>query len=166
MNQRFRGLPFVKSPKPVILGLGNLLLRDEGLGIHIVQRLMREDIAEYTELVDGGTDALSLLGIVEAADRLLIIDAINTGSPPGTIRLIQSQEIPLILTSSMSPHQIGFSEVLTLAKLRGRLPAHSLLVGIEPQSLDWGTELTPLLAQRVPEIVGLVYQQINDWVFK
>lgn len=154
----------MKKIKPVILGLGNPLFQDEGLGIHLIHRLMNEEISEQVDLIDGGTDALALLGIVEEAEYLLIIDAINGNSSPGTVGRLEGQEIPLFLTGKMSAHQIGFQEVLALGRLRGRLPAHLVLMGVQPQSLDWGTELTPTVYASLPRLTEMVYEQINRWM--
>ncbi|MEN6461887.1 MAG: HyaD/HybD family hydrogenase maturation endopeptidase [Syntrophomonas sp.] len=150
--------------KPIILGLGNPLFQDEGLGIHVIHRLMNEDISNRAELIDGGTDALALLGLVEEAEYLLIIDAINGDDIPGSVRRFAGQEIPFFLSSRMSPHQIGFQEVLALARMRGRLPDHIVLLGVEPLSLDWGTKLTTPVAASLPQLTKMIYEQINSWV--
>jgi hydrogenase maturation protease len=150
--------------KPVILGLGNPLFQDEGLGIHVIHQLLNEEISDQVDLTDGGTDALALLGIVEEAEYLLIIDAVTSNSAPGTISRREGQEIPLFLSVKMSPHQIGFQEVLTLARLRGRLPASMVLMGVQPQSLDWGTELTSTVSGSLPRLTEMVYEQIKSWV--
>lgn len=149
--------------KPVILGLGNPLFQDEGLGIHLIHQLMQEELDDRADLIDGGTDALSLLGIVEEAQYLLIIDAVNADQPAGRIQYIVGQDIPLLMSDKMSAHQIGFQEVLTLASLRGRLPCHMALIGVQPQSLDWGTELSPPVASTLTTVKEMVYAQIDFW---
>lgn len=150
--------------KPVILGLGNPLFSDEGVGIHLIQRLMHEEISEKADLIDGGTDALSLLGIVEESEHLLVIDAIDGDEPPGSLYCLENEQISMRLEKRMSAHQIGFQEVLTLARLRGRLPAQIILLGIQPQSLDWGTELTSTAAGALPQLRTMIYDQIENWV--
>ena len=150
--------------KMVVLGLGNPLFQDEGLGIHFVHQLMQEEIDERVELIDGGTDALALLGVVEEAEYLLIIDAIDGEQPPGSIQQISGENIPRLVAGRVSAHQIGFQEVLALASLRGRLPAHIVLIGVQPQSLDWGTELSPPVATTLPLLTEMVYAQINSWI--
>lgn len=150
--------------RPVILGLGNILFQDEGVGIHLVHQLMQEAIALKTEIIDGGTEALSLLGIVEAAEKLLVIDAISDSEPPGTVKVVPGEEVPLALALTTSVHQIGFQEVLALAQLRGRLPAQMVLIGVEPQTIGWGMELTPLIAEQLPRVKAMIYQQINNWL--
>ncbi len=149
--------------KPVILGLGNPLFQDEGLGIHLIHQLMQEEINNRADLIDGGTDALSLLGIVEEAQYLLIIDAINADQPIGTIMYVSGQDIPLLMSEKVSAHQIGFQDVLSIASLRGRLPSHMVLIGVQPQSLDWGTELSPPVAGTLDTVKKMVYEQIDCW---
>lgn len=149
--------------KPVVLGLGNLLFQDEGLGIHVIHQLMREDIARQADLLDGGTDSLALLTIVEESRYLLIIDAIDGAGPPGTIQVLEGDGIPLLLSSRLSPHQIGFQEVLALARLRGKTPPHTMLIGVQPRSLDWGTDLSPEVVRALPRVKTMIYRQIDRW---
>ncbi|MGI5880477.1 MAG: HyaD/HybD family hydrogenase maturation endopeptidase [Syntrophomonadaceae bacterium] len=151
--------------KPIILGLGNPLFRDEGLGIHLIHQLMQEGFHMQAELIDGGTDALSLLGIVENTDYLLVVDAIDNNLPAGTILQISGEEIPLFTTEKMSAHQIGFQDVLALASLRKNLPAHFILIGVQPESLDWGTDLTPPVAKTFPFLKNMIREHINSWNF-
>lgn len=146
--------------KPVILGLGNPLFQDEGVGIHVILQLMQEDLAQQADLIDGGTDALTLLGVVEEAENLIIIDAIDGGHDPGTLQVLQGEEIPLLLSSKISPHQIGFQEVLSLANLRGKSPSRVVLIGVQPESLEWGTELTPKVAQTIPRIRTMIHEML------
>jgi hydrogenase maturation protease len=127
---------------------------------------MNEEISDRAELIDGGTNALALLGLVEEAEYLLIIDAVAADSSPGSVIRREGLEIPLFSTERMSAHQIGFQEVLALARLRGRFPAHMVLIGVQPQSLDWGTELTPTVSASLPCLTEMVYEQINSWIAK
>lgn len=157
-----RGIPMTKT-KPVILGLGNPLFQDEGLGVYCIARLAEAGIHEKAELVDGGTDALALLGVVEEASLLLVIDAIAADAPAGTICRVSGEEIPLLTSGRMSAHQIGFQEVLALASLRGKSPAELVLIGVQPESLDWGTELTPAVTATIPVLVEMVQQQLAAW---
>ena len=150
--------------KPVVLGLGNPLFQDEGLGIHMIHQLMHEKSNEQAEFIDGGTDALALLGVIEEAEHLLVIDAIDGGYPPGTIRQLAGAEIPLLVTGRMSAHQVGFQEVLALAGLRGKLPAHIVLLGVQPQSFDWGTELSHPVAETLPCLADMVNEQLDAWL--
>jgi len=153
----------IKNPRPVIMGLGNPLFQDEGLGIHVINELMISDLFERAELIDGGTDGLALLGVVEDAHRLIVIDAIDGGFKPGTVRQLQDQEISLLTRGKLSAHQLGFQEVLALAQMRGKYPQHLVLIGVQPQTLEWGTSLSPEVASVVPQVINMIYAQIAEW---
>jgi len=153
----------IERRKPVVLGLGNPLFQDEGLGIHVIYELMKGQLAEQAELIDGGTDGLALLNTVEEAQQLLVIDAIDGGLAPGTIKRWQGDQIKLSAGSKISPHQLGFQEVLALAKMRGKMPSQMVLIGVQPRSLDWGTRLTAVTALTVPQIMDMVRKQIDTW---
>jgi hydrogenase maturation protease len=124
----------LERKRPVVLGLGNPLFQDEGLGIHVIHQLMQGSLAEKADLVDGGTDGLMLLGTVEAAQHLLVIDAIDGGFPPGTIKQWEAEQIPLFTYGKISPHQLGFQEVLALARMRSKFPEQMILLGVHHRS--------------------------------
>jgi len=153
----------IKKSRPVVMGLGNPLFQDEGLGIHVINELMAGDLGARAELIDGGTDGLTLLGAVEDAKHLIVIDAIDGGLRPGTIKQLQNEEINHFARAKLSAHQLGFQEVLALAQMRGRYPEHIVLIGVQPQSLDWGTQLTSVVSRAVPQVMDMVYKQINYW---
>lgn len=136
----------------LVLGIGNILWADEGFGVRVVERLAEAWAfpADVT-LMDGGTQGLYLLPHIETADALLVIDAIDYGLPPGTLRLIRDGDVPAFLgAKKMSLHQTGFQEVLATAQLTGRCPAHLRLVGVQPAVLDdYGGGLTELVAAQV-----------------
>jgi hydrogenase maturation protease len=150
--------------KIVVLGLGNPLFQDEGLGIHMINQLMQETTYAQVELVDGGTDALALLNVVEETDHLLVIDAIDGDHLPGTVRKLSGMDIPRLFSRRMSVHQIDFQETLALAALRGRLPQHLILFGVQPHCLDWGTELSPPVRNALPELTAQVNAQLDAWL--
>lgn len=113
-----------RLPHIVVLGIGNLLWADEGFGVRCVEALQqRYTFAEHVELIDGGTQGLYLVQHVQAADKLLILDAIDYGLPPGTLKEVRNDEVPRFLgAKKMSLHQTGFQEVLALAQLTGASP--------------------------------------------
>lgn len=150
--------------KLIILGLGNPLFQDEGLGVHVIHQLMHEEMNNRIELIDGGTDGLGLLEIVERADYLIIVDAIDGNLTAGTVKKLDASQIPLIITKKLSPHQFSFQEVLALAHLRNKVPQKMILIGVQPKSLDWGTELTREVAAVVPVIINLIYKEIEKWL--
>lgn len=154
----------MKRNKIMVLGLGNPLFQDEGLGIHMIAQLRRDLINEQVELVDGGTDGLTLLNVVEDTDHLLVIDAVDGDDPPGTVRKLSGRDIPMLVSGRISVHQLGFQETLALAALRGRLPQHLVLLGVQPQCLDWGTQLSPPVAKALPDLTVLIHEQLHEWM--
>ena len=152
------------SAQPVVMGLGNPLFQDEGLGIHVINQLMMSDLGNRAELIDGGTDGLALLGTVEKARRLIVIDAIDGGFRPGTIKKLQDQEIRVLARGRISAHQLGFQEVLALAQMRGQFPQYLVLIGVQPQTMEWGTSLSVEVANVIPQVINMVNMQIDKWL--
>ncbi|MDR2011902.1 MAG: HyaD/HybD family hydrogenase maturation endopeptidase [Rhodanobacter sp.] len=122
----------------VVLGIGNLLWADEGFGVRCLQRLAAGyEFPPSVQLIDGGTQGLYLLPLVQEAERLLILDAIDYGLPPGSLRRIDGDAVPAYLSAKkMSLHQTGFQEVLALARFTGSAPRETTLIGCQPESLD------------------------------
>lgn len=157
------GLIMEENNKPVVLGLGNLIFQDEGIGIHVINQLMKGDMAKRAELIDGGTDGLLLLNTVETAENLLVIDAIDGLQKAGTIYRMEDDEIPILTKKKLSAHQLSFQEVLALAQFRGKFPKSLVLIGVQPKTLDWGTELTPDISKAIPKVIKLVHDQLEKW---
>lgn len=150
----------------VVLGIGNMLWADEGFGVRCVEALQqRFEFAPHVELVDGGTQGLALLQYVQEADALLILDAIDYGLAPGTLKVVQGDEVPCFLgAKKMSLHQTGFQEVLSLATLTGKYPQQVLLIGCQPQELeDYGGSLRPRTLQALEEALPLALEHLQQW---
>ncbi len=151
--------------RKIVLGIGNTLNRDEGLGVHALQAL-EQRLGERTgelELLDGGTLGLNLLMIVEDADYLLVLDAVNVGKAPGTVAELAKEEIPLFNEIKMSEHQITFQEVLALASIRGYLPEHLHLVGAQPDDMSIGVGLSSTIESAMPEILERAERVLREW---
>lgn len=147
-----------------ILGIGNTLYTDEGLGVHALPSL--EEIYgmdEQVELIDGSTDGMSLLGPVEDTDYLIVIDAINAGKEGGSIIELRGDEIPAYYGVKMSIHQLGFQEVLLASKLREKYPKHIVMIGMQPTSLELGIGLSTTNEAQLPKLIHLVEQQVKTW---
>nr|WP_295971456.1 HyaD/HybD family hydrogenase maturation endopeptidase [uncultured Bacillus sp.] len=147
-----------------ILGIGNTLYQDEGLGIHalpLVEKYLAQ--VENIEIVDGTTDGMRLLAPVEDTDYLIVIDAINAGKPGGTIIILEGDDIPAYFGIKMSIHQLGFQEVLMASKIRDRYPKHIVMIGMQPTSLELGVELSETNQNKLEELVALVVKQVHDW---
>jgi Ni/Fe-hydrogenase, b-type cytochrome subunit len=153
-----------EARKITILGIGNSLYSDEGLGVQILPRLevALKDISDL-EFVDGTTEGMQLLGPVEATQELIVVDAINAGKDPGTQIKLKKDEIPSFNGIKMSVHQIGFQEVVSAAQLRDRLPEKMVMFGIQPASLELGTELSQTIELAVPGLIEQIRRQISDW---
>ena len=150
----------------LVLGIGNLLNADEGVGVHAVRALQARLGERYPNVafLDGGTLGLNLLPLVEDATHLLLLDCVNAGQPGGTVVELTKDEIPLYSGVKMSQHQTTFQEVLGLAMLRGRLPEHLHLIGVQPISLEIGTELTPGVEAVLPDMVTRAASRLTSWM--
>ncbi len=148
------------TPPVLLLGIGNVLWADEGFGVRAVEALNRKyAFPENVRLMDGGTQGIYLIQHVQAADILVVFDAIDYGLAPGTLRLIEGEEVPNFMgAKKMSLHQTGFQEVLAMAEMLDSAPRRLLLVGVQPAVLeDFGGSLQPeVKAQIDPAIEAAV----------
>jgi len=149
-----------------VLGIGNVLWADEGFGVRCIEALQaRYEFAPHVQLIDGGTQGLYLIQHVQEADSLLIFDAIDYGLAPGTLKLVEGDEVPRFMgAKKMSLHQTGFQEVLMLAQLTERFPRRILLVGCQPEVLeDYGGSLRPIVKEALEEALRLGLQRLQEW---
>ncbi|MGA9532745.1 MAG: HyaD/HybD family hydrogenase maturation endopeptidase [Anaerolineales bacterium] len=153
------------SEKILVLGIGNLLNSDEGVGIHAIRALQSEigSGSLAAEFVDGGTLGLNLLPLVESCSHLLLLDCVNAGKPGGTLVELAKDDIPLYTGLKMSQHQTTFQEVMGLASIRGFLPDHLHLVGVQPVSLDIGTALSPAVQAVLPDMIARAKAILQQW---
>ncbi|MFH1062979.1 MAG: HyaD/HybD family hydrogenase maturation endopeptidase [Candidatus Omnitrophota bacterium] len=146
--------------KITVLGIGNLLLKDEGIGIHVIEALKKESLPDNVELVDGAAAGFDLLPIVEACDKLIVIDAIKTSEEPGAIYQFDPRQIDIKRDANVSLHDVDFFHVLEYAKKYKQLP-ETLMIGIVPQDIELSLELSETLKTKIPKIVCLVKQEIE-----
>lgn len=147
-----------------VVGLGNILLQDEGVGVHAVNALReRFHFAPDVEIIDDGTLGLDLLHLIENKDRLLLLDAVDLGKEPGYIGVLTGDQIPSRISAKLSVHHIGLSDVLFAAKLLGVTPADMRLIGIQPQSFELGLTLTPCIKAKLDEIISHATQILKEW---
>ena len=145
----------------LVLGAGNILLSDEGIGVRVVEALQqRYRFPEEVEVLDGGTCGMDLLDVIAGRDHLILVDAVDTGSPPGTVVRLGDDQIPAVFRTRSSPHQLGLQEVLALLRLLDAAPARVTVIGVQPASLDIGLELTPRIAQRLDGLVEMVADEL------
>ncbi|MDR0457501.1 MAG: HyaD/HybD family hydrogenase maturation endopeptidase [Burkholderiaceae bacterium] len=150
----------------VVLGIGNVLWADEGFGVRAVEALhARWQMPAQVTLADGGTQGLALLPLVESARRLIVLDAIDFGLPPGALRQVEGEQVPACMQArKMSLHQTGFSDVLACAQLRGRYPREIVLIGVQPVELDdFGGSLRPVVKARLDEALECACQVLRRW---
>jgi hydrogenase maturation protease len=151
----------------LVLGVGNTLLQDDGVGVHIASGLKArgvESTQDALEILDGGTIGLALLPQVEAVDALVIVDAAELGEPPGTVRVFADGEIDEHLSGKRrSVHEVAILDLLSAAGIRGHRPRHCALVAVQPESTDWGVEPTPGVAAAIDVACDTIEALIETW---
>jgi hydrogenase maturation protease len=144
----------------LILGVGNLLLSDEGVGVHIARTLMEMDFPPQVRVVEGGTDGFGLMHILLEADRLILVDAIRGGGPPGSIYRFEIEDCPPFPdTYKTSVHQISILEVINLSGLIGS-PPRTTIIGVEPKCLEMGMDLSPEIEAKIPRVIQLIREEV------
>ena len=150
----------------LVLGLGNTLLGDEGVGVHIIQQMQQDHtgVDDITYL-DGGTLSFTLAGYIEEAGNLIIIDAAQLNSSPGVIKVYEGEAMDQFVTSNRnkSVHEVNITDILSLAHLTGHLPERRALIGIQPQLIDWGDTLSESVAQAIPQVFKITSDLILRW---
>jgi hydrogenase maturation protease len=147
-------------PRIVVIGVGNLLQKDEGIGIHAVQALQKLDLPKDIELVDGGTSP-DLIAYTRAEDKMIIIDCAKAGGVKGAIYRFKPEDLAANKGSLTSAHEMGVVENLNLMSLTGNKPKDVVIIGIEPAEIDWGMELSETLKQRLPDLIKVVLKEIG-----
>lgn len=149
----------------LVLGIGNILWADEGFGVRVLETLDRAyTFPEPVTLLDGGTQGLYLLPYLEEAEGVVIVDAVDFGSPPGTLHIRADADVPTVLAArKVSLHQTGFQEILGLLALRGHTPGRIVLVGVQPEVLDdYGGGLTATVAAQIEPAARKVLAILKD----
>jgi hydrogenase maturation protease len=145
----------------VILGIGNIILSDEGVGVRAVEDLERRYcLPEGVAAIDGGTSAMELLDDLSDLDLLVVLDTIVAGKPPGTVIRLAGDEVPVFFRRKLSPHQISLADVLASLELIGHLPREVVVIGVQPESLELGLDLTPVVAARVVQVAALAADEL------
>jgi hydrogenase maturation protease len=146
--------------KILILGVGNLILRDEGVGVHAVRELEGRDLPAHVEVIDGGTYLMDLLSVIQEAERIIVIDALKGGGEPGTIYRVTPDDLMAETERALSLHQVGLLEVLGMVRQLGGDP-HAVIIGVEPKEIAWGMELTPEVAAKLPKVIEMVMEEVE-----
>ena len=153
-----------RGRRTVVIGLGNPLMGDDGLGLAALAQLRDAwELPAEVELVDGGTWGMNLLPVIEDAGRVLLIDAINGDAAPGAEVVVPRYRLPRYLATKISPHQVDMADVLALAELRGTLPEHTTAIGLQPAKVGLSNELSEVLRCRLDDLVSSVVRQLECW---
>lgn len=148
----------------LVLGLGNPLMSDDGIGLAALERLRAAwELPPEVILRDGGTWGLRLLPDVEDAARLLLLDAVDVDAPPGSVVVLERERLPRFLSQKLSPHQVGVRDLLALAELRGRLPPETVAMGIQPTRVELGAEVSPETRDALDALVERVVDRLARW---
>ncbi len=154
----------------LVLGLGNILLKDEGIGAHVASELQKQRLPDNVEVMDGGTAGLDVLLSAISVDKLVVIDALRAGKEPGTIYKLKlkaegKERLTRIFSqekqSKISLHQVGLLDALNVAEKINCAPEEIVIIGVEPGEVDCGLELTGQVKRRVPEIIEKVLEEIK-----
>jgi len=158
-----------RAGRVLVLGLGNILLKDEGVGVHVVEQLQKQSLPGNVEVVDGGTAGLDVLLLNQGIDKLVVIDAVRADKKPGTIYKVQfkTKELDKLNQifshgSKISLHQVALLDALSIAERTNCAPKEIVIIGVEPGEVDCGLELTGEVKRRIPDIVNTVLSEIKD----
>jgi len=151
--------------RSVILGIGNVLLTDDGAGVHAARQLADRLISRTdVSVFDAGTLSFTLAPLIEPADQLIILDATQLNRAAGSLQCFQNEQLDSFLGQSrLTVHEIGLRDVLDVVRLSGALPGNRALIGIQPASLQWGTELTPCVAASLDSMIQMTLELLDSW---
>ncbi|RTZ59542.1 MAG: hydrogenase HupD [Gammaproteobacteria bacterium] len=147
-----------------VLGVGNILLSDEGFGVRVVQHLVKwYDFTPQIRVIDGGTLGWDLLNFLQGVEKLILVDAIDGKAVPGTFFVLRDDEVKAYFKRKVSGHEAGIQEVLAWFEIKGKPIKNITVVGVQPLSLETGLELTPLIQSLVPKTVEEVIRELKKW---
>jgi len=150
------------TKRPIlVVGVGNLIMRDDGFGVHLVRALAEETLPDNVDLFDGGTLGPEMLPWLEGREKIIFIDAINADMEPGTLFRFEPDDLQYQTEEKTSIHQIGLIDTLSMAELMGNAPDTVVIFGVQPKIVDWGEELSPELENVIPKIINLVKKEIT-----
>ncbi|HLG71734.1 MAG TPA: HyaD/HybD family hydrogenase maturation endopeptidase [Chloroflexota bacterium] len=147
----------------VVLGLGNVIMSDEGVGVHVIRRLLDDPRLPHTaRLIDGGTLGLELLSIASDAELLLVVDAVDLGLKPGSLVRLGPEEL-FGIDRGASAHELGVADLLSALRLLGAEPGHVVLLGVQPDRVELGTDLSPGVGAAVDRLLDEILAEISAW---
>ncbi len=153
------------EPKIIVIGIGNILMSDEGVGVRVVEKIMAEySFPENVEIYDGGATGMKgLLPLIEDADHLIVVDAIKGPGEPGSLYRYTHSDFRLNIPKKMSVHDIGFIECLTVAEINERMPETVAIIGVKPEDMSTpGMELTETLKAKLDDLVKMTLDELRS----
>lgn len=148
--------------KPImVVGVGNSIQMDDGVGIHVLNELKNYDLPDEVELFDGGTLGIDLMPYIEGREKLIFIDSVKAGQEPGTILRFQPDDLNYDDAPKTSVHQIGLIESLQMISLIGKAPDRIVIYGIQPKTIDWSEELTDEVKASIPKLIPHILKEIE-----
>lgn len=146
----------------LVLGVGNLLLKDEGIGVRVVAEMeQRFQFPPGVELLDGGTAGMELMNTMANRDHLILVDAVKTGAAPATVVRLAGDEVPAFFRTKVSPHQVGLSDVLAALTVTGEKPANVVVIGVVPKDLGTGLEMSAEIEAEMETMIDLVVAELS-----
>ena len=150
--------------KTLVLGVGNKLMSDEGVGVHVIEHLIRKyTLPAEVQVLDGGTLGLDLLYYLEGIENLLIVDAAETGKEAGTMIRLEGEQVPAFMSLKISPHQMGVPDMLAAAKMKDIYPRRLVLWGVQPDLITLSLDLSPILASKVDVLADGLVAELRAW---
>lgn len=147
-----------------VLGVGNILMQDEGFGVRVVEELLCQySFPENVQVLDGGTLGMELLRFLIGTDRLILIDAVSGGLPPGSFYQFNHDEVKAYFKEKVSMHELGIQDVLGVMEVLEKPAKEIRIVGVQPLAIDVGLEMTPIVAQVVEGTVKKVLEILGEW---
>jgi hydrogenase maturation protease len=141
----------------LVLGLGNILLQDEGIGVRVIERLKRDyEFPCDVEVLDGGTAGMALYEHVIDREHLIVVDAVKTGHSPGTLVTLNNDEVPAFFRNKVSPHQLALSDILAALQIAGNSPPQITVIGIEPLNLNTGLDMSNTVISQIDALATMV----------
>lgn len=152
------------SEKITVLGVGNILMQDEGFGVRVVEKLLAEySFPEHVQILDGGTLGMELLRFLLETDKLILVDAVNGGLPPGSLYQFDHDQVKAYFKEKVSMHELGIQDVLAILEVVGKPTKEIRVLGVQPEVLDIGLELTPLVAGTLEDVVEKLLFILSEW---
>jgi len=149
------------NKKPIlVVGVGNLIQRDDGFGVHVVRALAEESLPDNVDLFDGGTLGPEMLPWLEGREKVVFIDAVQADMEPGTLFRFEPNNLQYQTQEKTSIHEIGLIDTLSMAELMGSAPREVVIIGVQPGVVDWGEDLSPELQNVIPKVINLVKKEI------